>query len=108
MPKHGYKTVQRSGRWWVVWGAIVDQVYNHLELAEQYSVEWAKHCTWKVQGHYCGINGDRILTFQIEKNLIMKLLLSFDKVKEEECTPKQIHLWCKCMIYWEGGGGRTS
>ena len=34
----------------VVWGAIVDQVHNHLELAEQYSVEWAKHCTWKGRG----------------------------------------------------------
>ncbi len=59
MPKHGYKTVQRSGTGGggvlipvaVVWGAIVDQVHiNHLELAELYSVEWAKHCTWKGSG----------------------------------------------------------
>ncbi len=35
----------------------------------------------------------------------MKLLLSFVKAKEEEYTPKQIHLWCECMIYWGGGGG---
>ncbi len=34
----------------VVWGATFDQVYNHLELAEQYSVEWAKHCTWEGSG----------------------------------------------------------
>ncbi len=34
----------------VVWVATVDQVHNHLELAEQYSVECAKHCTWKGSG----------------------------------------------------------
>ena len=34
----------------VDWGATVDQVHNHLELPEQYSVECAKHCTWKGRG----------------------------------------------------------
>ena len=34
----------------VDWGATVDQVHNHLELPEQYSVEWAKYCTWKGRG----------------------------------------------------------
>ncbi len=30
----------------VDWGVTVDQVHNnHLELPEQYSVEWAKYCT---------------------------------------------------------------
>ena len=82
------------------WGATVDQVHYHLELPEQYSVEWAKYCTW----HYGG-NGDSILVFQIEKkSLIMKLLLLFVRAKKEY-TPKQIHLWCKCMIHWGAGGG---
>ena len=34
----------------MVWGATVDQVHNHSELVEQYSVEYAKQCPWKSSG----------------------------------------------------------
>ncbi len=48
-------------------GWTVDQVHYHLELAEQYSVEWAKNiASGRLQGYYCG-NGDRTLAFQIKK-----------------------------------------
>ena len=56
MPKHLTKLFKsgmhpaRSGReesvlipMVMVCGAAVDQVHNHLDLAEQYSAEWTKH-----------------------------------------------------------------